>query len=178
MTPLRLVVMGVSGCGKSTVGHALAQRLAMEMIDGDDLHLPESVARMRAGQPLEDADRWPWLERIGQRLASSRNGLVVACSALRRSYRDRIRLHAADVRFLFLDGPFDVIAQRMAQRTGHYMPATLLDSQFRTLERPDPHEADVIRLGIERPVHELVEAAVAALTPQGQAMQPGREPRA
>jgi carbohydrate kinase (thermoresistant glucokinase family) len=172
MMPLRLVVMGVSGCGKSTVGHALAQRLAVEMIDGDDLHLPESVSRMRAGQPLEDADRWPWLDRIGQRLAGSSTGLIVACSALRRSYRDRIRRQAPGVRFIFLDGPFELIAQRVAQRTGHYMPATLLESQFSTLERPDAQEADVVRLSIDRPVQELTEAAVAALHSQPQSPAP------
>jgi len=172
MMPLRLVVMGVSGCGKSTVGHALAQRLAVEMIDGDDLHLPESVARMRAGQPLEDADRWPWLDRIGQRLAGSSTGLIVACSALRRSYRDRIRRQAPGVRFIFLDGPFELIAQRVAQRTGHYMPATLLESQFSTLERPDAQEADVVRLTIDRPVQELTEAAVVALHSQPQSPAP------
>ena len=132
---LRLVVMGVSGCGKSTVGHAIAQQLGLAMVDGDDLHAPESVVRMRAGQPLTDADRWPWLDRVGQRLATSEAGLVIACSALRRSYRDRIRQHAGTVRFLFLDGPHDLIAQRLQQRRGHYMPATLLDSQFSTLER-------------------------------------------
>ncbi|NBU88653.1 MAG: gluconokinase [Betaproteobacteria bacterium] len=163
MTTLRLVVMGVSGCGKTSVGHGLAARLGLPMIDGDDLHLPESIARMRAGQPLEDADRWPWLERIGKRLADSRVGLVVACSALRRSYRDRIRQHAAGVRFLFLDGPFDMVAQRLAQRTGHYMPPSLLDSQFRTLERPDAQETDVFTLEIDRPVSELVDAAIEAL---------------
>lgn len=161
---LRLVVMGVSGCGKSTVGAALATRLGLQMIDGDDLHLPASVARMKAGQALTDDDRWPWLDRIGQRLAdASGPGRVVACSALRRSYRDRIRRHADGVRFLFLDGPFELIARRMAQRVDHYMPVTLLESQFSTLERPDTAETDVLRLDIDRPVHELVDAAVHAL---------------
>lgn len=171
MTPLRLVVMGVSGCGKSTVGHALAARLGLPMIDGDDLHLPESIARMQAGQPLEDADRWPWLDRIGQRLADSSAGLVVACSALRRSYRDRIRKHAAGVRFVFLDGAFELVAQRLAQRTGHYMPPALLDSQFRTLERPDTQESDVLKLDIDRPVDALVDAAVEALQSSARALR-------
>ena len=161
--PSRLVVMGVSGCGKTTVGAALAQRLSLPMIDGDDLHAPASVAKMRAGVPLEDADRWPWLERIGLRLADSGPGLVVACSALRRSYRDRIRHHARGVRFLFLDGGFELISQRLGRRAGHYMPATLLESQFRTLERPDDRETDVITLDIDRPVSELVNAAMAGL---------------
>ncbi len=162
---LWLVVMGVSGCGKSTVGHAIAQQLGLPMVDGDDLHAPESVARMKAGQPLTDTDRWPWLDRVGQRLAASEPGLVIACSALRRSYRDRIRLHAGKVRFLFLDGPQDLIARRLQQRSGHYMPATLLDSQFSTLERPGPQESDIVRIDIDRPVSDLVAAALAALTP-------------
>ena len=162
---LRLVIMGVSGCGKSTVGMALAHRLGLQMLDGDDLHAPESVARMKAGQALSDADRWPWLERIGQRLAAQTEGagLVVACSALRRSYRDRIREHAHGVRFVFLDGSFDLIAERVGQRVGHYMPASLLQSQFDTLERPDPQEADVLRLDIDGPVDALVNAAATAL---------------
>lgn len=161
---LRLVVMGVSGCGKSTVGQALAQRLGLPMVDGDDLHSPASVARMKDGQPLTDADRWPWLERVGQRLAASEQGLVIACSALRRSYRDRIRQHAGTVRFVFLDGPQDLIARRLQQRSGHYMPASLLDSQFNTLERPGPQEPDILRIDIDRPVGDLVMAAIAALT--------------
>jgi len=169
---LRLVVMGVSGCGKSTVGHALAQSLGLPMVDGDDLHSPQSVARMKAGQPLTDADRWPWLDRVGQRLGASEQGLVIACSALRRSYRDRIREHADAVRFLFLDGPQDLIARRLQQRSGHYMPATLLDSQFSTLERPGLQEPDVLRLDIDRPVGDLVAAALAALTPARQPCAP------
>jgi len=162
---MQIVVMGVSGCGKSTLGAALSQRLGLPMIDGDDLHLPESVAKMRAGVPLQDADRWPWLDRVGQRLAASdpASGLVLACSALRRAYRERIRLQAPAVRFVFLDGSFELIAQRLARRVGHYMQPDLLHSQFQTLERPADDETDVITLGIEMPVAELTEAAVRAL---------------
>lgn len=162
---LQLVVMGVSGCGKSTLGAALAERLSLPMIDGDDLHLPESVAKMRAGVPLQDADRWPWLDRVGQRLAACdpATGLVLACSALRRAYRDRIRGHAGEVRFVFLDGSFELISQRLARRVGHYMQPDLLASQFQTLERPSADESDVITLPITEPVSRLVDEALATL---------------
>jgi gluconokinase len=163
-TPLRLIVMGVSGCGKSTMAAALGERLALDMVDGDDLHLPESVAKMRAGIALEDADRWPWLERIGDYLAQPHpQGRVVACSALKRVYRDRIRAQAGGVCFVFLDGDFALIEQRMRHRPGHYMPAGLLDSQFRTLEIPQADETDVIRLPITEPVQDMVAQALAAL---------------
>jgi carbohydrate kinase (thermoresistant glucokinase family) len=166
MPALRLIVMGVSGCGKSTVSQALAQRLGLDMVDGDDLHLPESVAKMRSGIALQDVDRWPWLDRIGSHLAGSTDagpGRVVACSALRRAYRDRIRARAGEVCFVFLEGDFELIAQRMRQRVGHYMQAGLLDSQFQTLEIPGPEETDVITLSITEPVEVLVEQALTAL---------------
>ena len=163
-----IVVMGVSGCGKSTVANAIAVELGLEMIDGDDLHLPESVAKMRAGIALEDADRWPWLDRIGAYLAggardSAPQGRVVACSALKRAYRDRIRRLAAPVQFVFLNGHADLIARRLALRTGHYMQPELLASQFRTLEVPAADETDIIRLDISQDVAQLVAGAVAAL---------------
>jgi carbohydrate kinase (thermoresistant glucokinase family) len=163
-TPLRLIVMGVSGCGKSTMAAALGEHLGLQMVDGDDLHLPESVAKMRSGIALEDADRWPWLDRIGDYLAQAEgHGRVVACSALKRVYRERIRAQAGDVCFVFLDGDFELIDQRMRQRPGHYMPAGLLDSQFRTLEKPQADETDVIRLPITEPVQDMVTQALAAL---------------
>lgn len=162
--PLRLIVMGVSGCGKSTMASALGERLGLDMVDGDDLHLPESVAKMRSGIALQDADRWPWLDRIGHYLAQAQEpGRVVACSALKRVYRDRIREQAGDVCFVFLDGDFDLIAQRMRQRVGHYMQPGLLDSQFRTLEKPQADETDVIRLPITEPVQDMVAQAIQAL---------------
>jgi carbohydrate kinase (thermoresistant glucokinase family) len=162
--PLRLIVMGVSGCGKSTMATALGERLDLEIVDGDDLHLPESVAKMRAGIALQDADRWPWLDRIGDYLAHAETpGRVVACSALKRIYRDRIREQAGDVCFVFLDGDFELIDQRMRQRVGHYMQAGLLDSQFRTLEKPQADETDVIHLPITEPVQDMVAQALAAL---------------
>jgi gluconokinase len=162
--PLRLIVMGVSGCGKSTMAGALSERLGLDMVDGDDLHLPESVAKMRAGIALQDADRWPWLDRISAYLAQDHaQGRVVACSALKRVYRDRIRAQAGDVCFLFLDGDFELIDQRLRQRVGHYMQPGLLDSQFRTLEKPQADETDVIRLPITEPVHSMVLQALKAL---------------
>ena len=164
MTPLRLIVMGVSGCGKSTMAGALSERLGLDMVDGDDLHLPESVAKMRSGVALQDADRWPWLDRIGAYLAQDlAQGRVVACSALRRIYRDRIREQAGDVCFVFLDGDFELIQKRMQQRVGHYMQPGLLDSQFRTLEKPQADETDVIRLTITEPVQNMVLQAIQAL---------------
>jgi carbohydrate kinase (thermoresistant glucokinase family) len=162
--PLRLIVMGVSGCGKSTMAAALSDRLGLDMVDGDDLHLPESVAKMRAGVALQDIDRWPWLDLIGQYLAQAHHqGRVVACSALKRVYRDRIREQAGDVCFVFLEGDYDLIAQRLSQRVGHYMQPGLLDSQFRTLENPQADETDVIRLPITEPVQDMVTQALQAL---------------
>jgi carbohydrate kinase (thermoresistant glucokinase family) len=162
--PLRLIIMGVSGCGKSTMAAALSERLGLDMVDGDDLHLPESVAKMRSGIALQDADRWPWLDRIGHYLAQAQEpGRVVACSALKRVYRERIREQAGEVCFVFLDGDFDLIQQRMSQRVGHYMQPGLLDSQFRTLEKPQTDETDVIRLPITEPVQDMVTQAIQAL---------------
>jgi carbohydrate kinase (thermoresistant glucokinase family) len=167
--PLRLIIMGVSGSGKSTLSQALGERLGLEVTDGDDLHLPESVAKMRAGIALQDADRWPWLDRIGAYLAASGPpGRVVACSALRRIYRDRIRAQAGEVHFVFLEGSYELISQRMARRAGHYMQPQMLESQFRTLERPTAEEIDVITLPITEPVSQLVDEALVALQ-----IQPG-----
>jgi len=163
-SPLRLIVMGVSGCGKSTMATALAAQLGLDMVDGDDLHLTESVAKMRSGIALDDADRWPWLDRIGDYLSAPHaQGRVVACSALKRIYRDRIRAQAGDVCFVFLDGDFTLIEKRMRQRVGHYMQPGLLDSQFRTLEKPQADETDVIHLPITEPVQAMVEQALQAL---------------
>ncbi len=164
---LRIVVMGVSGCGKSTLAQALADRLRLAMVDGDDLHLPESIRKMSTGIALEDDDRWPWLDRIGEYLAASDTGdgpgRVVACSALKRAYRDRIRAQADDVVFVFLHGDAHTIHQRMAARVGHYMRPGLLESQLRTLEVPGAVETDVLHLGIDQPVEALVARTLEAL---------------
>jgi gluconokinase len=142
-----IIVMGVSGSGKTTAGVALGQALDVPFIDGDDLHSDEARAKMAAGTPLTDEDRVPWLNRIGDTLADTATypqGAIIACSALRHAYRDRLRQHVGPgLRFLFLNGDKSLIRERIAARKGHYMPASLVDSQFATLEVPD-HEPDVI----------------------------------
>lgn len=150
----RVVIMGVSGCGKSSVGARLAARLGLNYRDGDDLHPPENVAKMRAGMPLTDADRWPWLDRVGQVLLADAP-VIVGCSALKRVYRDRIRTAAGGpVTFVHLAGSQEVIAARMALRQGHYMPLSLLDSQFAALEPPAAEEA--ITVSIDQPLEAIV----------------------
>ena len=140
-----LVVMGVSGSGKSTVGAAIAQRLRVPFADADDFHPPANVAKMSAGTPLDDDDRWPWLEAIGEWLvAHDTSGGVMSCSALKRRYRDQLRHHAQGITFLHLDGSHEVISARQASRPGHFMPASLLHSQFATLEPLAPDERGVV----------------------------------
>jgi carbohydrate kinase (thermoresistant glucokinase family) len=131
----QLVVAGVSGSGKSTVGSLLAARLGVPFVDADDLHPLTNVDKMAAGVPLTDDDRWPWLQTVGQTIAAaSTTGIVVACSALRRSYRDAISVDAPGTRFIMLDGSRELLQDRLGKREGHFMPATLLDSQLATLE--------------------------------------------
>ena len=133
-----VVLMGVSGCGKTAVGQALAADLGWPFFDGDDFHPAANVAKMAAGTPLTDADRWPWLDRLAEEMAAL-NGrgadAVFACSALKQAYRDRFR-RAGEVRFVHLKGDYETIAARVATRTHRYMPAALLTSQFATLEEP------------------------------------------
>ncbi|OFJ55412.1 gluconokinase [Mycolicibacterium grossiae] len=138
-----VVVMGVSGSGKSTVGAALAQRLRVPFADADDFHPAANIAKMSAGHPLDDDDRRPWLEAIGQWLAEHDDGGVMSCSALKRSYRDQLRRHCPDVGFLHLSGTPEVIGRRQASRPGHFMPASLLQSQFDILEPLGPDERGV-----------------------------------
>ncbi|MCW5720075.1 MAG: gluconokinase [Devosia sp.] len=154
----RVVVMGVSGCGKSTLGEAIADHWGLPFIEGDSLHSSESVAKMAVGVALEDRDRWPWLDRVGAALRETTAGGVASCSALRRVYRDRLRnAVGADVRFVMLDLPRDVLAERMKHRPGHYMPAALLDSQLQTLERPDG-EGDVLVIDGTQTIEAMVRA--------------------
>jgi len=129
-----IVVMGVSGSGKSTVGAALAQRLRVPFADADDFHPEANIAKMTAGHALDDEDRRPWLDTIGEWLAAHAEGGVMSCSALKRTYRDQLREHCPDVDFLHLAGTPEVIGRRQASRPGHFMPASLLASQFETLE--------------------------------------------
>jgi gluconokinase len=137
------VVMGVSGCGKSLIGSALARALDIDFVEGDDYHSAENVQRMASGIPLTDDDRAQWLRSLAARLREGKDagtGLVMTCSALKRSYRDVLRAGAGDVRFVFLRGLRALLAERIAGRHGHFMPPSLLDSQLATLEEPTPDE--------------------------------------
>jgi gluconokinase len=160
-----IVVMGVSGSGKTTVGKALAERLGFAFRDGDEFHPAQNVEKMRAGIPLDDSDRAPWLAAIAawidEMRAANRHG-IVACSALKRAYRDVIVGERADVRLVYLKGSRELIAGRMAARRGHFMPASLLASQFAALEEPGDDEGAIVVPIEEGPV-EIVEAIVASL---------------
>ncbi len=168
--PMVVVVMGVSGSGKTTVAKLLAERLDWQFQEGDTLHPPANVEKMSAGIPLTDADRLPWLRKIAETIdgwrAHGESG-VITCSALKRSYRDIIVGDRPDVRLVYLKGSHDLIRQRMAARHGHFMPSTLLDSQFATLEEPSPDEnAIVVDIGgePEEIVGEIAERLYAAPT--------------
>ena len=166
--PMVLVVMGVSGSGKTTVGKLLAERLGWQYQEGDALHPPENVAKMRGGTPLTDADRIPWLNRIAGRIDEWRSrgeAGVVTCSALKRTYRDIIIGKRPDVGLVHLDGSRELIARRMAARKGHFMPAALLDTQFATLEKPSPEERP-ITVDIGGTPAEIVEEIVRRLQPE------------
>ena len=156
---MRLVLMGVSGCGKSTVGEGLAAHLGWRFVEGDSLHPPENVAKMAAGQPLNDDDRAGWLATLADLLAHAARtgqGLVVSCSALKRAYRDRLREGDAQAFFVHLDGSRDLIAARIAARTHMYMPASLLESQFAALQAPGPDE-QALSLSVQQPPAELIQ---------------------
>lgn len=160
--PTPTVVMGVSGSGKSTVGAALAQRLGVPFADADDMHPAANIAKMAAGHPLDDDDRHPWLERIGAWLADHPAGGVVSCSALKRKYRDQLREHVDGLEFLNLQGSHEVIARRQASRPGHFMPASLLASQFATLEPLQPDENGVV-IDVDQSVDAIVEQYVRTM---------------
>ncbi|MFF5567450.1 gluconokinase [Streptomyces sp. NPDC012623] len=162
-TPHVVVVMGVAGTGKTTVGPLLADALGVPYAEGDDFHPPANIAKMSAGTPLEDADRWPWLAAIGA-WAHDRAGLggVVSSSALKRAYRDRLRAEAPGAVFLHLTGDRPLIERRMSGREGHFMPTALLDSQFATLENLGADEAGVA-VDVSGTPEEITERAVAAL---------------
>ncbi|MGE3857551.1 MAG: gluconokinase [Dehalococcoidia bacterium] len=160
-----VVVMGVSGAGKTTVGRALAARLGWAFLDADDLHPAANVAKMAAGQPLTDTDRAPWLDAVAAHIAAwdaeGRSG-VVACSALRRGYRDRLATACDGVRFVHLDVPPAIARERLAKRAGHFMPASLLDSQYATLEPiADDERRRAVSLDATPPPADVVERACA-----------------
>jgi len=158
-----VVVMGVSGSGKSTVGAALGQRLGVPFADADDFHPPANIAKMAAGHALDDTDRHPWLEAIGEWLAGhDADGGVISCSALKHRYRDQLRGHAPRVRFVHLEGSHEVIARRQASRPGHFMPASLLASQFATLEELAPDEPGFV-VDVDQSVDAIVAEAAAGL---------------
>jgi gluconokinase len=157
--PRPIVVMGVSGSGKSVVGAALAQRLRVPFADADDFHPAANIAKMAAGHPLDDDDRRPWLDAIGRWLEEHAEGGVVSCSALKRTYRDQLRSHVADLELLHLSGDPDLIARRQAGRPGHFMPAALLDSQLATLEPLEPDERGLV-IDVDRSVDAIVQELV------------------
>jgi gluconokinase len=153
-----VVVMGVAGCGKTTIGKLLAARLGCEFLDGDDFHPPENVAKMAAGTPLADEDRWPWLERLNA-LLRERPSAVLACSALKQAYRDRLAQGLERCEYVFLHGSFDLIQSRLEERRHRYMPASLLASQFAALEPP----VGAIAVDVAAPPERCAEVILAAL---------------
>ncbi|MBJ7223993.1 MULTISPECIES: gluconokinase [unclassified Brenneria] len=168
-----IIIMGVSGTGKSSVGEALASRLNAKFIDGDDLHPRANIQKMASGRPLNDDDRQPWLERLSDVAYSlqqkNETGFLV-CSALKKRYRDRLRTGSGNLIFLWLNGDYQLVLNRMQQRVGHFMPESLLKSQFAALESPDTQETDVIPIDISTSFDGVVNRCIGALhqelTPQ------------
>ncbi|QUM77354.1 gluconokinase [Moritella sp. 24] len=163
-----IIVMGVSGSGKSTIGLKLAQQLGVKFIDGDDLHPKANILKMAASQPLDDSDRKPWLERIRDACFSmeqKHEAGVIVCSALRKDYRDQIREGNKAVTFIYLDGSFDLILTRMKERAGHFFSGeAMLQSQFNTLELPLSEESDVLSVPIDGTIDDIVGLSIKALT--------------
>ncbi|SFF73427.1 gluconate kinase, SKI family [Duganella sp. CF458] len=167
-TNLRVVVMGVSGAGKSEIGRRLAAELGVTFLEGDSYHPPENLARMSAGIPLNDDDRAGWLQTLRKEISAARErgeGLVLSCSSLKRRYRDLLRSGDPELRFVYLHGERDVLEQRMHARPGHYMPASLLDSQLRDLEPLQADEAG-IRLDLTQSPQALVDTILQTLQQQ------------
>ncbi len=160
-----IIVMGVAGCGKSSVGMRLAETLGLPYQEGDDLHPQANIAKMSAGTPLNDDDRWPWLDRIGEILTEhAASGIVLTCSSLKKAYRDRLRTAAGkELAFVFLDGNKALLTRRMGNREGHFMPTSLLESQLATLERPDA-EIGVVVVDIDNTPEAITALAIDGLT--------------
>lgn len=165
-SPLAVIVMGVSGCGKTSVGEGLAARFQLPFMEGDELHPAANVAKMASGIPLSDKDRWPWLAIIGAEIRQSIDagqGIIVSCSALKKIYRERLRETAGGrLVFVFLEGSHALLAKRMEARKGHFMPASLLESQLQTLENPSG-ELGVVTVHIDGGVDGIVNSAAHAL---------------
>jgi gluconokinase len=160
--PLVIVLMGVSGSGKTTIGRLLAQRLAWRYLDADDYHPPANVAKMAAGVPLDDGDRWPWLDRLNS-LLREEDDAVLGCSALKHAYRKRLLSDVKDARIVFLRGSRELIASRIAARKHRYMPASLLDSQFAALEPPQAGEHGAIEIDVSGTPEQCVGAILRAI---------------
>lgn len=161
--PQRMVLMGVAGCGKSSVGAALARRIGAVYVDGDDLHPAANIAKMGRGIPLSDEDRWPWLTRVGETLSAGSSPTIIGCSALKRAYRDHIAsVVGAPVTFIHLVGSLEVIERRMKARKGHFMPSALLASQFAALEPPGSDE-NAISVDIDQPLEAVVDSIASQL---------------
>ncbi len=175
--PVVLVVMGVSGCGKSTVAALLSGRLGWPFEEGDALHPQANVDKMAAGHPLDDEDRWPWLEKVADWvdgcLDAGRSG-IITCSALKRSYRDAINRRGHGVEFVYLAGSPELISARLATRRGHFMPPGLLDSQFATLEEPAPDEPS-IRVEVGPPAPAIADQILEILHPEGSTTGRGQQ---
>jgi gluconokinase len=168
---MSVIIMGVAGCGKSTLGKALSPLLRLPFVEGDELHPAANVRKMHSGQPLDDADRAAWLDAIAALLQDESGyprGLVLTCSALKFAYRQRLRRAARDLRFLFLDIEQSVARQRLTQRRDHFMPASLVMSQFAILERPRSDENDIATLDASQGPAQVLQAALASLDAQPQ----------
>lgn len=163
-----IILMGVSGTGKTSVGTEVAYRLGLKLIDGDDLHPRANIIKMRQGQPLNDEDRMPWLERIRDAAFSleqkSEKGIII-CSALKKQYRDQIRDGNQNIKFIYLSGSFELVLSRLQKRQGHYMKTEMLRSQFATLEVPQADETDIYHIDIDAIFEEVVQRCVEAIKP-------------
>jgi gluconokinase len=157
-----VVLMGVSGCGKTTIGQILSEKLGWPLFDADEFHCAASIGKMRNGIPLEDADRWPWLDRMNAMLREREargESVLLACSALKQAYRDRLSKGTAEIRWIYLKGQFELIRERLEARKGHYMKAGLLESQFAALEEPE----DALSVDIDESPNSIADSILRRL---------------